>query len=112
VQLCADIDPAHSSPSAVNKTLRESADWPDDIPSLDSWFDDDVAKAIDTNRSARAKQMAVFLTGPLQARRRRWAEIAAWTALSLKHQQQAQTESGVDWQGLPLWRANCSERGH
>jgi hypothetical protein len=96
-QLCADIDPAQLSSSAVSKTLRESADWPADIPSLDSWFEDDVAKAIGTKRSARAKQMEVLLTGPLQARRRRWAELAAWMALSFKHQQ-----GSADWQGFAI----------
>lgn len=96
-QLCADIAPAQLSPGAVNKTLRESADWPDEIPSLDSWFEDDVAKAIGTKRSARGKQMAVLLAGPLQARRRRWAELAAWMALSLKHKQ-----ASADWQGFAI----------
>ena len=96
-QLCADIDPAQLSAGAINKTLRESADWPDEIASLESWFEDDVAKAIGTKRSARGKQMAVLLAGPLQARRRRWAELAAWMALSLKHQQ-----TSADWQGFAI----------
>ena len=96
-QLCADIDPARLSPGAINKTLRESADWPDEIASLESWFEDDVTKAVGTKRSARANQMAVLLAGPLQARRRRWAELVAWMALSLKHQQ-----TSADWQGFAI----------
>ena len=41
--------------------------------------------------------MAVLLAGPLQARRRRWAELVAWMALSLKHQQ-----TSADWQGFAI----------
>ena len=41
--------------------------------------------------------MGVLLAGPLQARRRRWAELAAWTALSLKHQ-----HGSGDWQAFAI----------
>jgi hypothetical protein len=100
-QLCADIDPARLSQAEINKTLRESGDWPDEIASLDSWFEDDVAKAIGTKRVERGKQMAVLLAGPLQARRRRWAELTAWMALSLKHQQEHPL-AGADWQSFAI----------
>jgi hypothetical protein len=46
----------------------------------------------------RAKLVAVLLSGPLQARRRRWAELAAWTApSSLKHRRQPD-----GWQGFAI----------
>lgn len=38
--------------------------------------------------------MAVLLSGPLQARRRRWAELAAWTVLSLKHRNEHEELQG------------------
>lgn len=97
--LIAGVDAKCLSASAVTKTLRQSADWLEVHPTLESWFEDNasIAKAIGTNRAPRAKQLAVLLAGPLQARRRRWAELAAWTALSLKHRRQP-----GDWQGFAI----------
>ncbi len=96
-QLCSDVESARLSPGAISKTLRESADWADEIATLDTWFEDDVAKVIGPKRSARAKQLAVLLAGPLRARRRLWAERAAWMALSLKYQR-----TSADWQGFAI----------
>lgn len=97
--LITGVDAKRLSASAVTKTLRQSADWLEEHPTLQTWFEDnaDVVKAIGTRRAPRAKQMAVLLAGPLQVRRRRWAELAAWTALSLKHQRQP-----GDWQGFAV----------
>jgi hypothetical protein len=94
--LVAGIDPAAMSEEAIVKTLRESADWSDAHPTLSTWFEGHVAKQIGTRRAPRAKQMAALLAGPMQARRRRWAELTAWMALSLKHQGDA------DWQGFAI----------
>lgn len=95
--LIAAVDAKRLSAAAVTKTLRQSADWLEDHPTLETWFEDNVAKAIATRRAPRAKQMAVLLAGPLQARRHRWAELAAWTALSLKHRRHP-----GDWQGFAI----------
>ena len=95
--LIAEMDRACLSAAAVAKILRSSADWLEDYPTLQTWFEDNVAKSIGTKRAPRAKQMGVLLAGPLQARRRRWAELAAWTALSLKHQY-----GSDDWQGFAI----------
>jgi hypothetical protein len=95
--LVAEIDPADLSEAAIAKTLRESDGWPDAHPTLTTWFEDNVAKVIGTKRAPRAKQMAALLADPLQARRRRWAELAAWTALSLKHQ-----GGDTGWQGFAV----------
>jgi len=42
-------------------------------------------------------RVAAFRTGPLKARRRPWAELAAWMALSLRHQQ-----SDDDWPSFAI----------
>ena len=83
--------------TAVTKTLRLSANFQDDHSTLDSWFENNVAKVIGGKRAPRANQVAVLLAGPLQANRRRWAELAAWTALSLKHRR-----APGDWQSFAI----------
>jgi hypothetical protein len=97
--LIAGVDAKRLSAAAVTNTLRQSADWLEEHPTLETWFEDNasVAKAIGARRAPRAKQSAVLLAGPLQARRRRWAELAAWMAVSLKHRR----EPG-DWQGFAI----------
>ncbi len=97
--LIAGVDAERLSASAVTKMLRQSADWLEEHPTLQTWFEDNtsVVKAIGTRRAPRAKQMAALLAGPLQARRRRWAELSAWTALSLKHRRHP-----GDWQGFAI----------
>ncbi|MCL4766594.1 MAG: hypothetical protein KJZ80_10210 [Hyphomicrobiaceae bacterium] len=95
--LVAEVDAKRLSAAAVTRALRQSADWLEDHPTLETWFEDNVAKAIGTQRAPRAKRMAVLLAGPLQVRRRRWAELAAWTSLSLKHRRQP-----GNWQGFAI----------
>ena len=87
--LCDAILPAQLTPAAVTATLRESADWLHDPIMLASWFEHGVTAGLGGKAAPRARQLAVLLAGPLQARRRRWAEVVAWTALSLKHQPDA-----------------------
>jgi hypothetical protein len=95
--LIAEVDAKRLTATAVTKTLRQSANFQDDHSTLDSWFENNVAKVIGGKRTPRAKQLAVLLAGPLQANRRRWAELAAWTALSLKHRRAA-----GDWQSFAI----------
>lgn len=95
--LMAQVDAKHLTAAAMTRTLRRSADWQEDNPTLDSWFENNVAEVIGSKRAPRAKQVAALLAGPLQANRRRWAELAAWTALSLKHRR----EPG-DWQSFAI----------
>jgi hypothetical protein len=95
--LVAEVDAAKLSITAVKETLRRSADWLEEHPTLATWFEDNVTKGICTGRTPRAKQIAFLLAGPLQARRHRWAELVAWTALSLKHR-----DASGDWQGFAI----------
>ncbi|MGQ0673437.1 MAG: hypothetical protein ACT4N2_11270 [Hyphomicrobium sp.] len=98
-ELITELEEKRLAPAAVTRTLEERANWLDEHPTLQTWFQDNanLAKSLGTRRAARAKQMAVLLAGPLQARRRRWAELAAWMALSLKHRRQR-----GDWQGFAI----------
>lgn len=92
----AEIDPACLSASALTTILRESSHWLDAHTILKTWFEDNVPKLVGSKRAAYEKRLAVLLTGPLQARRRRWAELCAWMAQSLKYRGDA------DWQGFAI----------
>ena len=83
--LIAEVNAKDLTVAAVTRTLSQSANWQEDYPTLESWFENNVAKVIGRKRAPHARQVAVLLAGTLQANRRRWAELAAWTALSLKH---------------------------
>ncbi len=95
--LLSEADATRLSAPAVAETLRQSADWLEEYPTLETWFEDNVGKGIGTKRAPRAKQVAYLLAGPLHARRRRWAELAAWMALTLKHRRHP-----GDWQGFAI----------
>lgn len=95
--LLTDADAARLSAAAVKETLRQSADWLEEHPTLETWFEESVAKGIGGKRASHATQVAYLLAGPLHANRRRWAELAAWTALSLKHRR-----TPGDWQGFAI----------
>jgi hypothetical protein len=89
-ELLTGIDPSCVSASTVARMLRDSSVLQEAHPMLASWFEDNVSKLIGGmiggKRAPRGKQIALLLAGPLQARRRRWAELCASMALSLKHQ--------------------------
>lgn len=95
--LLRDIDPARLAPAAVAETMRDSVGWPEELPMLRSWFEDDVARFLGAKRTPIAKQSAALLAGPLQARRRRWAELLAWTAFAMKHD-----PANQEWPGLAI----------
>ena len=97
VDLCNGIDRKQLSKTAINRALRESANWPDDYPALETWFEDNITKTVGTKPGQRKKQINVLLAGPLQSRRRRYAEMIAWTALWLKHQ-----PDNSDWQSFAI----------
>lgn len=95
--LIAEVDAKRLTSTAVTKTLRQSANWQDDHPTLGSWFENNVAKMIGGKRASRTKQMAVLLAGPLQTNRRRWAELVACSAMELKHRR-----APGDWQSFAI----------
>jgi hypothetical protein len=95
--LCAAMEPDRLSAGAVARTMRASASWASVHPMVDSWVEDNLGKGLRSRRARRDQHIAVLLAGPLQSRRRRWAEIAAWTALSLKHR-----PGNGDWQSFAI----------
>ena len=100
--LCAQVDPARLTEDEVLETMHTSGEWPARHDILTTWFEDDAARVLGSRTAPFDKQMAVMLAGPLQARRQRWAELVAWTALSLKLQPGSTVPDGKQWEGFAI----------
>ena len=87
-------------PTAVARTLAASANWPDEHALFGTWFEqgDDIAALFAGKRLSRPKKIAAVLADPIERRRRRWAELLAWTAFSAK----ASTAEGAPWRELSI----------
>lgn len=98
--LIGDIPGEHRTPEAVESVLKNSGDWEKDYPSLESWFEDDASldSLLAGRRLSTKRQVGLVLDQFLPARRARWAEVSAWTALTLR--QDEATED--DWMDLAL----------
>jgi hypothetical protein len=79
------IDPEARTAAVLDGLLREGADLADEYPFLDSWFEDgdQVQALLGGKRLSRARREAVVLEQVLEPRRRRWADLLAWTAFLL-----------------------------
>jgi hypothetical protein len=99
-RLSGETEPERLMPAAVARTLAASANWPDEHALFDSWFEqgDDIAALLTGKRQSKSKKVAAVLAGPIDRRRRRWAELLAWTAFSAK----ASTDIGAPWQELSI----------
>jgi hypothetical protein len=97
-RLTSEIEPEQLTPAAVARILEKSARWPEEHALFDSWFEqgDDIAALLTAKRRSKAKKIEAVLAGPIDQRRHRWAELLAWTALSLK----ASTDAGTPWRNL------------
>jgi hypothetical protein len=95
--LCEAVTVERLMGTAVAQTLRDSFKWSDEHKVLDSWFEENVGRLVGTSPKAGEKQKAALLAGPLQAKRRRWAELCAWTAFVLKHQPRE-----TEWEGFAI----------
>jgi len=86
-RLVEDIPARRKTAAAVVKSIKHSADWGLDRTFLDSWFEDDgaVDNLLGGKRLSAKRRAGLVLEEYLPTRRRRWAEILAWTALTLKH---------------------------
>ncbi len=74
--------------------LADSADWFDRHGFMESWFEDDaeVDAALKGRKGlSRARKIQLVLEAVVAPRRRRWAELLAWTALVM-----AEAEDGKD----------------
>lgn len=98
--LIGDIPGEHRTPEAVENVIKNSGNWENDYPSLESWFEDDASLdcLLGRKRLSAKRQVGLVLNEFLPARRARWAELLVWTALTLR--QDEGTED--DWKGLAL----------
>ena len=82
--LLSEILPDAVDPDAVERTLAASADWLGRHAIMESWFEDGapVELALKGKKSlSRARKTELVLEQVIAPRRRRWAEVLAWTAL-------------------------------
>jgi hypothetical protein len=98
--------PGQLTPAAVAKTLAASGSWQQHHPELETWFEPDMAGFLGGGAKSGAagkKQIEALLQGPLLKRRHRWAELAVWTALVLKHRTgKAAEKSAIPWQDFAV----------
>ena len=88
----------HLSATGIDTALAASAHWPKMHPMIESWFEDNAeVRALLAKRKPKTDPRVMLLNGPLQAHRRRWAELLAWTALGLKSRPE-----GAAWQDLAV----------
>ena len=98
--LVADIASNRQVSASVAMALKGSATWEDDYPFLESWFEDGGAidELLGAKRLVAKRRVALVIEQYLPARRARWAELLAWTALTLR--QDESTED--DWMDIAL----------
>jgi hypothetical protein len=86
-RLADDIPARRMTAAAVAKSIKRSVGWDADFTFLDTWFEDDGAldTLLDGKRLSAKRRAALVLEEYLPTRRARWAEILAWTALTLRH---------------------------
>lgn len=85
--MLAGLPSGRTDAGAVKSALRRSTGWPKQRVLVEGWFDDDDALVALLNGKPKAQHAEVILTQflPQPQKRQRWAQIFAWTALSLKH---------------------------
>ncbi|MCW5700178.1 MAG: hypothetical protein KIT00_10095 [Rhodospirillales bacterium] len=84
--LCEDIESDFLEPQQVKETLENCDDWLDNYMFMESWFegDDDIAAQLQDGAVNPGDEEQFILEHILPPRRKRWAEMMAWTALTLK----------------------------
>ena len=85
-ELFADVGSANRTAEAAGRLIEDSARWLEDHPFTQTWFEHDgeVDALLGGRRSTRKQQAALVLNNLLPRRRRKWAELIGWTALTLK----------------------------
>jgi hypothetical protein len=86
--LCSELTPEHFTEQAVAKALKGSALWSRSRPTFDSWFEDgdEIVDLLNKKKLSQVKRRALLLGGPIEKRRKHWAELVALTALTMKHE--------------------------
>lgn len=85
-ELCEQVGDSMLKPGAVTRVIKTIDHWQAEYAFLESWFenDDAVRKQVAEARVGADGAAAFILSTVLPARRRRWAEMIAWTAYTLK----------------------------
>jgi hypothetical protein len=97
-KLLDGVPAEHKTEASIKRALDNSMHWPAELGLVDSWFEqnDDVRKLLAATQS-RNKRMNVVLDQVLPARRRRWAELLAWTATAMR-----EDEGCEDWMDFAM----------
>lgn len=95
-KLLADIPAAKKSDAAVSRALTGSKRWQKDRDWLNSWFEDSeqALQAVGGQRTIKAQTESI-LHNLIAARRERWAELLAWTALAARDE--ADSDDWIDF---------------
>jgi hypothetical protein len=90
--LYAEVGSANRPAETTGRTMEDSARWPEDCPFTQTWFEHDgeVDALLGSKRSTRKQQAALVLDQLLSQRRRKWAELIGWTALTLSADEASQ----------------------
>jgi hypothetical protein len=98
VRTLVDATDAKTRTPATRQRLLKTADWLDGHRMHETWFEDcPEVTALFAKKMSKDKRRQALLTGLLQNRRRRWAELMAWTAFAA---QNAGPDS--DWQQFAI----------
>jgi len=106
-RLLEEIPADKRSEAAISRAISGSKRWRGENPWLDSWFEDSESalQAIRSGKTLEARTELV-LHGVIAERRKRWAEVLAWTALAARDEVDAD-----DWINFTLVaQALLSER--
>lgn len=85
-ELCDGLPADAADPDQAAAWLKKTADWPSCFMFTGAWCDDDAETAEPAGQAdlSRESAVALVLAGPLEKRRRHWAEIIAWSGLALR----------------------------
>jgi hypothetical protein len=88
------VPPEHKAVPMVAKALTASSRWGEAYTFVESWFEDDPAlnDLLTGKRRSRKQEAALILQEHLPGRRRAWAELMAWTALTLRQDEATQDD--------------------
>ena len=82
----AEAGLANRTSEATSRLIEDSARWPETHPFTETWFEHDgeVDALLGSRRASRKRRTALVVGELLPQRRRKWAELIGWTAVTLK----------------------------
>jgi len=98
--LLAEVPAVGQTKDVINRTIETCGLWEADYESLQSWFEDNGAidVLLGTKKLSRKRRVTLVLENYISDRRRYWAELLAWMAVTLQHDESTEGE----WLGLAL----------